>query len=401
MNPAKNIERRLAKLKEEKARKKFTASPRALRTAEPPQIESVTLTTSSKYQPEYQLGKNGHIDVIVMLSERVIVIGEPTITIQFELGDTRNAKYNRGSATNKLTFRYTVKESDNSSGISVPSGSIRVPAGSSIKSTTNHNLRLRHPAAPSLTSPLQVADDFEEDKVIRVIDQLSRSGLATLIVEGSSDQEIYESIEFLLQDHVNSYPSILRQSVGGRENLLEIYKRRAEFSSHIPVAFLADLDYQVLEDPTRMLSDHPDIIWTTGYSLENDLYTDANPTKLIRPNDLNTYNAALKVVIDTFASEVTRWHDGSITPTLRNRYLAAISTNASLMIRGKELFKLLECFHMTDSYTSVSKLLLNRVDNHRPLITRLILEIGNEINKQLSSRDYKGLISVKPYAHGK
>ena len=401
MSSTKNIESKLVELEKEKARKKFIASPRALRTAGPPQIESVTLTTSSKYQSKYQLGKNGHIDVIVVLSEPVSVTGEPTLTIQFDLGDTRTAKYKSGSGTSELLFRYIVKQDDNSSRISVPSGAIEVPVGSTIKSATNHHLLLAHPSAPPLTPPLQVNDDFDEDKIIKVIDRLSRSRLATLIVEGSNDSEIYDDIEFLLADHVNSYPSILREPVDGRENLLEIYKRRAEFSSHIPVAFLADLDYQVLIDPTRMLSDYPDIIWTAGYSLENDLYTDANPTKLIKKEDLNIYNAALKVVIDTFASEVTRWHIGCIEPALRNRYLAAISTNASLTLRGKELFDVLEFFHRSSSYSSMSKLLLNKADNHRPLITRLILEISNEIEKQLSSHCYKGLISVKPHTHGK
>ena len=160
MISTKNIESKLAELEEEKARKKFIASPRALRTAGPPQIESVTLTTSSKYQPKYQLGKNGHIDVIVMLSEPVIVTGEPTLTIQFNPGDTRNAKYKSGSGSSELLFRYRVKEDDNSSGISVPSGAMNVPGDSTIKSATNQHLLLTHPSAPSLNPPLQVTDEF-------------------------------------------------------------------------------------------------------------------------------------------------------------------------------------------------------------------------------------------------
>ena len=328
----------LAEWEKEKARRKIVSPARARRTSGPPLIDSVTLITSSKYQPKYQLGKDGDIEVMVTLSAPVIVTGEPTLKIEFHPGHTRNAKYESGSSTEKLLFRYTVKEGDHSKGISVPGGKIiQVPKGSTIKcATTGVNLPLVGNSPFHLTSDLQVTDEFNENEVREVVDELSTdSRLATVVVEGENDTTIYNWIEKLLVSHAGSHLNIVPLRAGNRSNLLEIYNRRDEFSSRIPVAFLADLDYQVLADPTRMLRYYPDIIWTTGYSLENDLYTDANATNLIPDTDFNTYNAALKVVIDTFASDATIWDIGRIDPNLRKRYLAAITITPHLRLEEK------------------------------------------------------------------
>lgn len=382
------IQSKLTEWEKGRAGEKFVASSGSPLSAVPPQIESVTLCTSSKYQ----LGENGNIEVMVTLSDPVIVTGTPTLRIEFYPGETKDAKYESGSGTKNLLFRYTVEKGDHSKEISVPAGTIiQFPGGSAIKSvTTCKSLLLVNSPAFYLTPKLQVTGEFDEVEVSKQVEYLSkRSNLATVVVEGNNDTVIYRWIEERLASHVDSHLTIDPLPAGDRSNLLEIYNRRGEFSSRIPVAFLADLDYQVLADPTLMLRHYPDIIWTTGYSLENDLYTDANPTQLIKQTDFKIYNAALKVVIETFASEVTRWHTGGIKQDLRNQYLAAISTNASLKLRGKDLYSILEYFHSPTPRMSkhsptsrMSKRLIDVTGNHRPLITRLILEILNKINKQ-------------------
>ena len=176
------FEKRLTEMEEEKAINKLVGTP----STSHPVVNSVALTNSSKYR----LGLGAHIDVMVTLSEPVIVKkegDEPTLKIQFIPGVTRDAKYESGSGTTKLIFRYTVGENydDSSPGISVPQGSIWVPHKSAIENMRGRSAQLNHPAAAAPEPPLQVTDEFDEAKVNEFVNILSRSDEPTLVVEGS------------------------------------------------------------------------------------------------------------------------------------------------------------------------------------------------------------------------
>lgn len=396
-----HFEKQLTEMEVEKERDKLVVTSSVPRPSTPPSIESVTLTTPS----EYQLGLGGYIDVMVRLNQPVTVTGKPTLTIQFYSGETRSTEYESGSGKTDILFRYRVNKGDHSQGISVPNGQIRVPNGSTIKGTaTGHDTNLNHPAATIPDPELQVTDEFDEQKVSEVVNNLSRSQLPTLVVEGHNDRQIYKWIAEILSSTggltIDLYPA------GGRVNLLEIYDRRSAFAS-LPVAFVADPDHLVLEDPTKMLKHYEDIIWTTGYSIENDLYTDGNPSSLINSNNITVYNAQLQVAIEVFAGKVVDWlTEFSAVPNrdeLRNRYRAVISANASLKLRGKDLFDVLNHFypdrgreHMRD--LRLYKRVIDTVRDHRPLITRLISEIRDEINRQknaLPPAHREALISIR------
>ena len=77
--------------------------------------------------------------------------------------------------------------------------------------------------------------------------------------------------------------------VGGRETLLAVYKRRNEFA-HLPVAFVADRDLWLF---SGIPPDYPDIIWTEGYSIENDLYADANLENLLDADEVEEHQQVL------------------------------------------------------------------------------------------------------------
>ena len=95
---------------------------------------------------------------------------------------------------------------------------------------------------------------------------LRRTDLQTVIVEGKDDMQIYQWAERRVGiQKANVLP------VGGRETLLAVYKRRSEFA-HLPVAFVADRDLWLF---SGIPPGYPDIIWTEGYSIENDLYAGA------------------------------------------------------------------------------------------------------------------------------
>ena len=100
-----------------------------------------------------------------------------------------------------------------------------------------------------------------------LVGMLHNSQLPTVIVEGKDDHQIYQWVERCAgSQKANVLP------VGGKETLLAVYKRRNEFA-HLPVAFVADRDLWLF---SGIPPDYPDVIWTEGYSIENDLYADAN-----------------------------------------------------------------------------------------------------------------------------
>ena len=384
-----NFEKKLAAMEEEKARKKLVGASIARFPAQP-LIDSVTLTTPSKYK----LGLGGDIDVIVELNQPVIVTGKPTLIIQLYPGEIRTAEYESGSGSRELLFRYTVNEDDASTGISVPAGEIDVPNGSTIKGTTGKHANLQHPSAATPSPPLQVTDEFDERKVSSVVGDLSRSNLPTLIVEGGTDRQIYQWMAKLL-DPTSKFVIDLCLA-DGKPNLLEIYTRRETFCS-LPVAFMANLDHcvlGVLKDSSsiyNILREYKDIIWTTGYSIENDLHTDGHPTNLIPVESLPKYKERLQQKIRKFASEHVNWLGTVVTvanpESLRNRCEASISANASLKLKKEDLFDVLSTFYPFNFHDDISDLrfyqrLIETVRGHRPLITRLISEIRDEINRK-------------------
>jgi hypothetical protein len=97
--------------------------------------------------------------------------------------------------------------------------------------------------------------------VEEIVSLLRHSSVPTILVEGSEDVMVYR----WLKQHIKPLKASAIQC-GGREKLLSVYKRRNEFS-HIKTAFLADQDMYVF---LGIPSDYSDIIWTAGYSIEND-----------------------------------------------------------------------------------------------------------------------------------
>ena len=377
------IKKRVTEVREEKAIKKLEDIPS---TPQVPVVELVALENLKK-NPKYRLGLGADIKVQVTLSKPVIVKtggGEPKLTIQFHRNNqssTRDAKYYSGSGTTDLIFRYTIVTNDSSREISVPAGSIQVPAGSTIEDKDGRPAKLGHPAADPVLR-LEVTDEFEHNIVEDSVTDLSNTKKATLVVEGGHDVSILNHILKLVGSStgglVANKVNMTWMPVRGKDNLLEIYERRAEFSSQIAVAFMADPDMWVLEDPHRMIKKYQDIIWTTGYSIENDLYADGNPTSLLPHGTFASHQNRLNCAIQNFVKDIA-----PDDPGLQAQYYARISTNAALKLRGKDLLEVLKGFCSRKDHLHMCKRIINTVHNdHHPLLTRLISAIRTEIDKQ-------------------
>ena len=139
--------------------------------------------------------------------------------------------------------------------------------------------------------------------VDELVSTLRRSRLPTVVVEGRDDMQIFRWMEDLLKIH-----EIDVFGVGGRPNLLAVYDRRSEFA-HLPVAFIADRDKELF---TQLPVGYEDVIWTQGYSIENDLYAGADPSleNLMDPQEAAEHRQLLNTIIEWFAFEVEEFLDG-------------------------------------------------------------------------------------------
>ena len=137
------------------------------------------------------------------------------------------------------------------------------------------------------------ARHLTDEKVL--VGMLHNSHLPTVLVEGKDDHQIYQWVE-----RCAGIQKANVLSVGGRETLLAVYRQRNEFA-HLPVAFVADRDLWLF---SGIPPGYPDIIWTEGYSIENDLYADANLENLLDIDEVDEHQGVRDIIIEWFAFEV-------------------------------------------------------------------------------------------------
>lgn len=134
-----------------------------------------------------------------------------------------------------------------------------------------------------------------------LIATLRRSSLPTLLVEGNSDSEVYRYLESKFEG--------VRIDIlvcGGRMTLFEVYKERAQFSDK-KVFFLADQDMFIF---SGIPSEYSDVIFTDGYSIENDLYMGSRLESLLEANEKPRLKKLISRVSIWFGIEVDRYSKG-------------------------------------------------------------------------------------------
>ena len=130
---------------------------------------------------------------------------------------------------------------------------------------------------------------------------LKATGLPTLLVEGKDDASIYRWLERSIGVTLGS---ILICS--GREVLISIYRKRDTFE-HGKLAWLADLDMWRFATPP---ADLDGIIFTSGYSIENDLYAGSNIEVLLEPAERARHTQLLHTVCRWFVFEILEYSSG-------------------------------------------------------------------------------------------
>lgn len=192
-----------------------------------------------------------------------------------------------------------------------------------------------------------------------IISTIKHSNVPTICVEGVQDRAALRRLE----DDIGGAGLIL--PCGGRGPLFEVWSKREEFRGK-SVAFLADKDLYVFSQPPEDLNG---IIFTTGYSMENDIVESERWKDLFSNNDRKEYNRALRLAMCYYWKEVTGFFDKGIrpnwtstfklvseeefapipAPSSRCQIWRKIKRNPGKYLRGKNY---LECVHYSLSYKS-------------------------------------------------
>jgi len=134
-----------------------------------------------------------------------------------------------------------------------------------------------------------------------IISYLGKTSLPTLLVEGEDDAEIYRWLEHQL--------GIVAGNIlicSGRNALVSIYRQRDTFP-HGKMAWLADLDMWRFSAPP---SDLAGIIFTSGYSIENDLYAGSDIEALMGTAERSRHARLLAAACRWFAFEILEFRAG-------------------------------------------------------------------------------------------
>lgn len=129
---------------------------------------------------------------------------------------------------------------------------------------------------------------------------LNHSSLPTLVIEGKEDAIIFRRLE---EQSENLELSVL--PVGGRNMVLALFDRLADINSEQAIAFVADRDLYVFSNiPPEY--DSASLIFTDGYSIENDAFRDIDCEKILDAAEKQTFLDELKEFSRWYALAVSR-----------------------------------------------------------------------------------------------
>ncbi len=138
--------------------------------------------------------------------------------------------------------------------------------------------------------------------VDEIVHALRHSQLPTVLVEGRDDMTAYRWVEERLGFlNANVLPC------GGRSPLLDVFNRRHEYPS-VATAFLADRDMWLF---TAIPTEYEDVIFTTGYSIENDLLDSSPIHGLLSPSESQEFDSIADSLSRWFAFEVECYRAGT------------------------------------------------------------------------------------------
>lgn len=143
--------------------------------------------------------------------------------------------------------------------------------------------------------------------VAEYVEILKRSSLPTIVVEGVDDIVVYRYFE----DRLSAW-GVSLMPVGGRGAAIDIFKRREELS-HLALAFVVDRDSFVHTGVPDDLNSEI-LIFTDGYSIENDVFRDGELFGLLRADERDGFLQELTQFLEWYALAMSRRLSGMDCP---------------------------------------------------------------------------------------
>lgn len=136
---------------------------------------------------------------------------------------------------------------------------------------------------------------------------LKNTNLNTVIIEGKGDVVVYR--DFPNRASGLSFDIL---PVGGRNNVLEIFKRKKEIieknKNNIKLVFVVDQDLWVIKGVPANYQDKS-IVTTDGYSIENDIIRDHSLFKMVASCNGAAFNSDLNKLIYWYSLASSRESD--------------------------------------------------------------------------------------------
>ena len=136
--------------------------------------------------------------------------------------------------------------------------------------------------------------------VDEIIATLQRSSDPALLAEGIDDLIFLRKLEDRFEGR-----SLSVLPLGGRDAVLKVFDRRSEIPSGKIILFMADQDFWIYSGiPSKYLDDT--MIFSDGYSIENDLYRYLLPERLLSLSEKSKFLTDLERFVEWYAIAICR-----------------------------------------------------------------------------------------------
>lgn len=144
-----------------------------------------------------------------------------------------------------------------------------------------------------------------EPSVDEIVAMLMHSNLPTVVIEGKNDLIALRPLE-----HKFNNINLSLLPVGGRDRVLQIFSCMNNHSGkQNRICFVADQDiWAIYGIPDKYVDSS--LIFTDGYSMENDLYRDGQLEKLMSPTELSKFRSELNIFLGWFCITLARNESG-------------------------------------------------------------------------------------------
>ena len=144
--------------------------------------------------------------------------------------------------------------------------------------------------------------------------QMAKSSIPTVLIEGKTDALIFRRIQSRL-----GLAGFTFFPCGSRSQVLDVFEQfRPNATSRI--AFFADRDLWYFDG---IPAEYSDVVFTYGYSIENDLYHDGKQRlkRLLYPTELSFLNSLMANVVRWFAFEWELFKSGGVPEFAKHKIL--------------------------------------------------------------------------------